>query len=1564
MKVMLLNRDELHLASISVTDPVEIESLDGEFRFIFNWPVLQSDLLRYSWDRYAGQTWADATTAIEAYRPDALNLDLARNSRIAPTYVRAGDKVALQELSGDWQLYEVITAETVVTGSRRIIRVECDHDYYGLANEELVSLTTTSDDATFALTQILSGTLWDVGTVEVTTSRTVTIADKNPLAALQQVVNNWGGELRFRVTVSGAGISGRYVDLLARRGDYTGKRFEFGHDLQTISININHSLVKTAMYGWGQGESISEATEDTERLDFADVEWIAGEDADLHPGGLQSPAPVDKPLGQKWVGDDDARLSYGRLDPATGDYRHLFGEYESQAKSPEALLWETWRQLKKSNSPQVNIEATVAVLEQITGREHESISLGDTCVVKVPDVDPLEARVIRIERNRLNPGCTVVELGNFRSVYSDDYASFQSRLSNLDGRAGIWDRAEIIGPDDTLPTTALSGVIDVVENQIKTGGGHVTIDGDGIWITDTDDPVTALSAVRGVSHAGDAAFVLGTRATVLDPWDFRVGLTSDGFKVFGEEIIGGKILTDLVRIEGDTSFYWNGQNLYAIDPANVNRQIRFGKYDGTNYGLAFTSDGGATWQAALTHDGLVVGSHSQFEAGYDPTTLDQFDTAAKDALAERFGYANYAQLVTETAGIGSTLISGGYINTDLIEAGAISAGMLGADIIDAGRIRADLIHIGTDTSYDALVKHTWQDYSGDSWQDAINSIQARLGGTLVPLHYDMCRSGVASPRDLDIGVLNGLEGLNLGSMAYEDAVERAKLGQTIIQGGYIATGMINASRIDTGTLNAARVSIGPGTAFAPGYDPSALDGLVDKDALAEYLGYTDYEDWKDTALAGNTIIDGGYINTSLIEAGSIIADYIGAGEIVVGHLGDTILSGGQIKTELIKIGAGTGYDAPQRFTWADYAGQTWSQAIATIETRVGSTPVWVLDMCRTAYFNPRELDHTTQGYFDALGNMAYENAVERAKLGQTIIQGGYLVTGLIDASRIDTGVLNAARVRIGSQTTFDTGYSPVAVRNEILGSLGDMAYEDAVEKAKLGTTLIDGGYIVTGLIDASRIDVGTINVNRISVLPDEKIGSAATWNSHDNTVTTIANGIITTGTIQVRQGGTGNIAAGITGALSGDTQIRIWAGQTFANRTSAPFRVSQAGALVATSATITGSITVTGGNAATQTYADTKATGAYNSAVSYVDGKLITLGDMAYEDAVEFAKLGTTIIDGGYIKTGLISASRIDTGVLNGIEVNGIYGSFTELIAGTGTPGHIKMDTNGYHGYVGGVLRARIERDRFKVYDVGGEERGQMSSDSYGDFILTGTDGYIPTRCYVGGANKQMVFDPHDPVYKVYFIGGGATKINGNLFVDGTLSKSAGSFKIDHPLDPDNKDLYHGFVEAPRYDLIYRGTVDIIGGHAIVDIDAASNMTPGTFEALTQNQTVVALNNLTGYSPVRSGEIVKGKFAVMSEDKDALVVAWVVVAERADAYVKSDDTDATDTNGHLIVEVDLKPGQRQAEKLNDIHSEAIMEDRNWNIENNSGCNQSKQQLLRCTAEKAFISTGREMGNYE
>lgn len=82
--------------------------------------------------------------------------------------------------------------------------------------------------------------------------------------------------------------------------------------------------------------------------------------------------------------------------------------------------------------------------------------------------------------------------------------------------------------------------------------------------------------------------------------------------------------------------------------------------------------------------------------------------------------------------------------------------------------------------------------------------------------------------------------------------------------------------------------------------------------------------------------------------------------------------------------------------------------------------------------------------------------------------------------------------------------------------------------------------------------------------------------TYDNTKTVIDGGIVTSGTIQLAGSG-GSILAGITGNGTAATSIRIWAGASYENRATAPFRVLQDGSVVMSKATVEGVINAISG---------------------------------------------------------------------------------------------------------------------------------------------------------------------------------------------------------------------------------------------------------------------------------------------------------------------------------------------------------------------------------------------------
>ncbi len=117
----------------------------------------------------------------------------------------------------------------------------------------------------------------------------------------------------------------------------------------------------------------------------------------------------------------------------------------------------------------------------------------------------------------------------------------------------------------------------------------------------------------------------------------------------------------------------------------------------------------------------------------------------------------------------------------------------------------------------------------------------------------------------------------------------------------------------------------------------------------------------------------------------------------------------------------------------------------------------------------------------------------------------------------------------------------------------------------------------------------------------------------------------------------------------------------------------------------------------------------------------------------------------------------------------------------------------------------------------------------------------------------------------------------GNVSVNGNLSKSGGSFKIDDPADPANKYLYHSFVESPDMKNIYDGVVITDGGgRAIVTL-------PDYFESLNSDfrYQLTVIGQFA--QAVVASEIAGGKFGIQT-DKGNVKVSWQVTGIRQDAW--------------------------------------------------------------------------------
>ncbi len=136
-------------------------------------------------------------------------------------------------------------------------------------------------------------------------------------------------------------------------------------------------------------------------------------------------------------------------------------------------------------------------------------------------------------------------------------------------------------------------------------------------------------------------------------------------------------------------------------------------------------------------------------------------------------------------------------------------------------------------------------------------------------------------------------------------------------------------------------------------------------------------------------------------------------------------------------------------------------------------------------------------------------------------------------------------------------------------------------------------------------------------------------------------------------------------------------------------------------------------------------------------------------------------------------------------------------------------------------------------------------------------------------------------VYPGHGIGGAAIGIagrfNGDVQVLGTLSKAGGSFKIDHPLDPENKYLSHSFVESPDMMNIYNGNITTdTNGRAVVEL-------PDYFAALNRDFRY-QLTVVGQFAQAMVAEEVKDNRFTIQTSAPGVKVSWQVTGIRQDAW--------------------------------------------------------------------------------
>jgi len=250
--------------------------------------------------------------------------------------------------------------------------------------------------------------------------------------------------------------------------------------------------------------------------------------------------------------------------------------------------------------------------------------------------------------------------------------------------------------------------------------------------------------------------------------------------------------------------------------------------------------------------------------------------------------------------------------------------------------------------------------------------------------------------------------------------------------------------------------------------------------------------------------------------------------------------------------------------------------------------------------------------------------------------------------------------------------------------------------------------------------------------------------------------------------------------------------------------------------------------------------------------------------------LNTTTKTYGYLGGGAIGVY----GFANLTGGEGVVGEANQGFSAHGVSG--KSSTNvgvygvntssGNYGFLGGPAVGVFGQSNNSIASHGVEGKSSSNIGVYGQNTSSGNYGYL-------GGPGIGVYGNSSSGYAGYF--------QGDVNVTGTLSKGNGSFKIDHPLDPEHKYLYHSFVESPDMMNIYNGNVVLdANGEAWVEL-------PAYFEALNKDfRYQLTAIGAPGPNLHIAQEISGNRFKIAG-GSPGMKVSWQVTGIRHDPFAEA-----------------------------------------------------------------------------
>ncbi|EJQ96047.1 phage minor structural protein [Bacillus cereus ISP3191] len=317
---------------------------------------------------------------------DTLEFRVFDNTRHSSTLMQ--QNLVLKEVR-DGRIVPYVITEIEKNSDDRSVIAYASGEWIQLAKAGIIPPQKLEGKTVIEMVDIaLAGTKWQKGNLEYASFRSMTIDEFiDPLSFLKKIASLFELEIQYRAEVVGSQVVGRYVDMVKKRGQETGKEITLGKDLLGIKRIENSQNICTALLGFVKKEG--------------------GEFITITEINKGVPYLVDNDAFQRW--NEKGNHKFGFYSPET----------ENDDMDAKRLMTLMNTELKKRVNTSVSYEVEAQSIGRVFGLAHELINEGDTIRIKDTGFTPklyLEARAIAGDESFKNPLQDKYVFGDYHEI--------------------------------------------------------------------------------------------------------------------------------------------------------------------------------------------------------------------------------------------------------------------------------------------------------------------------------------------------------------------------------------------------------------------------------------------------------------------------------------------------------------------------------------------------------------------------------------------------------------------------------------------------------------------------------------------------------------------------------------------------------------------------------------------------------------------------------------------------------------------------------------------------------------------------------------------------------------------------------------------------------------------------------------------------------------------------------------------------------------------------------------------------------------------------------------------